>query len=147
MPTEPWYDLNWKLNRVFDALLVFYFYDQDLFTNTWKAMASCKILFLRGVLDVRGWAYVALCQVEVDCRWSGLMHRRQLSWWSWRCLRWKKPRWRSIRCLLEGLNVGSKCRCSCSLMLAVLLAIPVVPVVPVVAVQLLLLTTAFGVVM
>ena len=28
MPTEPWYDRDWKLNRMCDVLLVFYLYDQ-----------------------------------------------------------------------------------------------------------------------
>ena len=34
MTTEPWYDRDWKLNQMFDALLAFYFYNQDSFTNT-----------------------------------------------------------------------------------------------------------------
>ena len=33
MPTEPWYDRDWQLNRMFDALLIFYFYDQNPFTT------------------------------------------------------------------------------------------------------------------
>ena len=67
-----------------------------------------QYFLIHGVLDVRSWAYGALCQVEVDYWWIGWIHRCQLSWWSWRCLWWRKKRWRSIRCLVEGSHVDSK---------------------------------------
>ena len=72
-----------------------------------KGGTLLQYILLQGVLDVRNWAYSALWWVEVDRRWSGLMHRCQLSLWSWRCFWWKKPRWRSIRCHVEGLHVES----------------------------------------
>ena len=33
MTTESWHDGGWKLNGMFDALLVFDLYDQDPLTN------------------------------------------------------------------------------------------------------------------